>query len=196
MTDVDKALVRAQTLLQEKMPMDPDAHDERFLFFTKAAAKAPFLALDHSETGNQSWTDVKMSVKDALKSLLPSPLMEGILPKLRGIQSIIDGSAKIKGITSFFYTHESGSKHVAQFCIYRIAAWGISNFEVYFVEINAAFDSSAIFGIDFTSTNMNARYCYQKYSTNTTFLMQEMKTDPEQVQKDMEKWDQTVKSVC
>ena len=195
MSNINQALVRAHTLLMKKVPSGPDEHEERFRFFTQTAAKAPFLALDCSQTDTQTWSDRRMSVKDALEALLPSAVMSDISPKLGAIQSVMDGSAKVKGLTSFFYSQESGNKHVAQFCIFRIPKWDISYFEVHFVEVKAYFDSWAIFGIASTTNRMDARYCYQKYSTNTAFLMQEMKTNPEKVRDEMDEWDQAVKAI-
>ena len=158
--------------------------------------KAPFLALDKSETDRQTWKDKKMCVKDVLNEVLPRAIMEAVAPKLKAIQSIIDGSAKIKNFTSFWYSGESGNKHVAQFCIKRIPQWGIGRFEVYFVDIKASFSSSAVFGIASTSNLMETRYCFQQYSTNTAFLLQEMRTNVKEVRDEMEEWNRTAKSIC
>ncbi len=196
MGDIDQALVRAQTLLQKKMPTDPDAHKERFRFFTQAAMKAPFLALDKSETDSQTWRNKSMTVKDTLNKVLPKVIMEAIEPKLGGIQAVMSGSAKIKDFPSFFWSHESGEKHVAQFCIHRIPNWGVSALEVYFVEIHAEFSSGAVFGISSTSNELKARFCFQQYSTNTAFLLQEMRTNPDQVRNEMDEWDRAAKSIC
>ena len=196
MEDIDQAMVRAQTLLQKKMPTDPDAHEERFKFFTETALKAPFLSLDKSETDRQTWSNKKMSVKDVLKTILPSVIMAAIESKTSALQSIIDGSAKISGFTSFWYSHAEDDKHVAQFCINRIPQWGVSRFEIYFVEIKASFSSSAVFGIASTSNFMEARFCLQQYSVSTTFLLEEMRLKPEEVKEEMDNWDAATKFLC
>ena len=196
MDDVDQALVRAQTLLQKKMPTDPDAHEERFLFFTKAAMKAPFLALDKSETDSRRWVDQRMCVKDALKKILPNVIMDAVTNKLDDIQKIISGKAKVESFKTFWYAKAGGSRHVAQFCINRIPKWGVSRFEVYFVDIQADFSSGAVFGISSTSNSMEARFCFQQYSTNTAFLLKEMQTNVEQVRDEMAEWEAETKSIC
>ena len=196
MEDIDQAMVRAQILLQKKMPTDPDAHEERFRFFTQAAMKAPFLSLDKSEADKQTWRDKKMSVKDVLNAVLPTVIIRAVESKLGAIQAIMDGSAKIKGFTSFWYSHEEGNKHVVQFCINRIPKWGVSRFEIYFVEIKASFSSSAVFGIASTSNFMEARFCIQHYSANTVFLLEEMRVKPDQVKDEMEEWDAETKAIC
>lgn len=196
MEDVDQAMIRAQTLLQKGTPTDSNQHEERFRFFTQAAMKAPFLTLDKSETDSQTWKDKKMCVKDVLNEVLPLAIMASVAPKLEAIQGIIDGSAKIKDFTSFWYSKESGNKHVVQFCIKRIPQWGKSQFEVYFVDIKASFSSSAVFGIASTCNFMEARYCFQQYSTNTAFLLQEMRTNVKEVRDEMEGWNRMTKSIC
>lgn len=192
----EQAMVRAQTLLSKKIPTDPDAHEKRFQFFTQAAMKAPFLALDRSESDSQKWIDQKMCVKDVLETVLPAAVMESITPKLKAIQDIMDGSPKIKSFTSFWYSHESGNKHVAQFCIVRIPNWDICKFEIYFVDIKASFSGQAVFGIASITNSMEVRYCFQQYSASTDFLLKEMETNPDQVQDEMEEWDKTSKSIC
>ena len=197
MDDVGQAMVRAQTLLQKNMPTDPDAHEERFRFFTEAATKAPFLVLDDSYSDKQTWKDQKMCVKDALKIVLPAVIWAAVEGKMPAIQGIIDGSAKIKGFTSFWWSRESGSKHVAQFCINRIPNWGESRFEVYFVDITATFSSTAVCGISSTSTYMEARFNYLQYTTNTAKLLQEIRTtDVDQVRNEMEEWERANKVIC
>ena len=198
MHEVEQAMIRAQTLLQKKMPTDPDKHKERFEFFTRTAMRAPFLALDKSETDKQTWSNKKMSVEDTLEKLLPTNIMTAVKSKMSEVQRIMDGSAKIRDFNSFWYAKESDDKHVAQFCITRIPNWDVCRFEVYFVEIKASFSSTAVFGIASTSNYLEARYCFNAYSVNTSFLLQEMKTNttPEKVQEEMEAWDKETKIVC
>ena len=192
---VDQAMIRAQTLLEKTAPSDPDAHERRFEFFTKAATRAPFLALDKAETDKREWVGQKICVKDALKTILPSKIMVAINHKLDDIQRIMSGAAKVEGFKSFWYSHAAGNKHVAQFCVTRIPQWGVSRFETYFVEITAQFDSSAVFGMSKTSNSMKARYSFQQYSVSTDFLLKEMQVNPTVAVSEIDEWMRSAKAI-
>ena len=152
--------------------------------------------LDLCESDDQTWVDKEMSVSEALQKMLPDLIMKAIKHKLDIIQEIIDGTAKIKGLSTVWYSHESGKKHVAQFKIIRIPRWNVSSFEVYFVEIKAEYDAVARFGINVRSNKLEVRYHKQRYSTNTQVLFQEMRARFSEVKNDreMEEWEETTKS--
>ena len=193
LNDVDKALVRALFLLQKDMPTDPDAHEERFRYFSESAMRAPFLVLEMSEGDSQTWKDKEMTVKDVLAVVLPKVIMAAISPKLPAIQDIIDSAAEIGGLGSFFCSRQEGNKRVMQFFINHIEEWGKKRLGVYFVEIKASFNTEAWFGIVSSTSNfLEARFCTQKYITNTDFLLNEMQSDPAQVDKQMEEWAKTM----
>ena len=188
-------MVRAQTLLEKAAPSGPDAHKKRFEFFTKAAARAPFLALDKAESDNRAWVNEKVCVKDALKSILPSTIMDAIENKLDDIQTIMSASARDEGFRNFWYSHDADKRHVAQFCITRIPKWGVSHFETYFVEITAEFDSSVVFGMSKTSNSMKARYCFQQYSVSTDYLLKEMQVNSGEAVSEINQWMRSAKKI-
>ena len=70
----------------------------------------------------------------------------------------------------------------------RLSSFQACKFEVYYVEIEAKFDSCVKFGITNTSYDLHAKYCIYEYSVLTSFLLTEMKVEPEQAKEEMDEW--------
>ena len=187
--DIEQAMVRAQQLLTEGIPTDKDQEKERFDYFVKRASTAPFLALDKTRSDKRHWHRAGINVEKALDSILPSTIMKTLKEKsLPDIQAIMEGTAKVSNFTTFFWAKDSGDKKLIEFAILRQPSWEVSKFEVYYVEIEAKFESSGTFGIYSTSYDLYAKYCINEYSVLTSFLLAEMQVDPEKAKNAMEAW--------
>ena len=187
--DIEQAMVRAQQLLTEGIPTDKDREKDRFDYFVKTASTAPFLTLDKTKSENRHWHQAEINVEKALDTILPLTIMKALKEKsLPDIQAIMEGTAKVSNFTTFFWAKDSGDKKLIEFAILRQPSWEVSKFEVYYVEIEAKFESSGTFGFFSTSYDLHAKYCIFEYSVLTSFLLAEMKIEPEKAKEEMAEW--------
>ena len=189
LTEVDETLVRAQQLLTDGIPTGKGRERERFEYFVERASTAPFLALDRTQSDDRHWHQAGINVAEALFAILPFTIMKTLKEKsLPDIQAIMESTAKVSSFTTFFWAKDSGGKKLMEFAILRQPSWEVSTFEVYYVEIEAKFESSGTFGIYSTSYDLYANYCINQYSVLTSFLLAEMQVEPEKAKNAMEAW--------
>ena len=189
LTEVDETLVRAQQLLTDEIPTGKGKEKERFDYFVERASRAPFLALNKTRSDDRHWHQAGINVEEALDAILPFTIMKTLKEKsLPDIQTIMEGTAKVSSFMTFFWAKASEEKKLMEFAILRQPNWGVSKFEVYYVEIEAKFTSSGTFGIYSTSYDLYAKYCINEYSVLTPFLLAEMKVEPEKAKEEMAEW--------
>ena len=132
-----------------------------------------------------------LNVGRCLAGFLPDPCMEvirsGQITALQGIMD--DRNVAVKDFLTLFGGAESDNKVVEKFCIMRLLDWNDTKLEVYYVKIEASFESVRALWMHEDKVKLHAEYEMRRYSASRGNLrsIAEAK-DSYTIQQSIEEW--------
>ena len=214
LTQVQNGLVYLQTELTRGLSGDDLRMYQEVI---RRADREPSLRLVESEERSKSWssknlplttqvpltvvsvgalTPVTMkppesvNVKRCLESFLPGPCMEvirsGQIGSLQGIMN--DSNVAVKDFFTFFGGTERGRRAVKSFHIIRLSDWNDPKIEIYYVNLEARFDSTRALWMHEDKVSLRAEYKKKVYSASRDGLLSRLVVDPYVVQMSVQSW--------
>jgi hypothetical protein len=131
-----------------------------------------------------------INVKRCLDSFLPEPCLEVLRSgQIRSLQGIMnDRNVAVKDFLTFFGGSESDHEVVESFRIIRLPDWNDTKLEIYYVKLEANFESVRALWMHEDKVSLRARYKMRKYSASRGGLLSRINQDPRAIQKSVQDW--------
>ena len=132
-----------------------------------------------------------INVRSCLEGFLPDPCVEVIRSgQVRALQGIMDDrNVAVKDFLTLFGGAESDNKVVEKFCIMRLSDWNNTKLEIYYVKVEATFESVRALWMHEDKVELRAEYKMRSYSASRSSLktLAEAK-DSRVIQQEIEEW--------
>ena len=132
-----------------------------------------------------------VNVQGCLESFLPGPcIMEvirsGKMGSLQGIMN--DSNVSVKDFSTFFGGTERGREAVESFNIIRVSDWNDPKIEIYYIKLEARFDSTRAFWMHEDKVTLRAEYKKKVYSASRDGLLSRLVVSPYAIQMSVQSW--------
>ena len=137
-----------------------------------------------------------INVRRCLGSFLPEPCLQvirsGQITSLQGIMD--DRNVAVKDFLSLFGGTEGDSKVVEKFAIVRLPDWDKTRLEVYYVKLEASFNSIRALWMHEDKVTLHAEYKMRVYMASRAGLLSLASKDPRDIQQCVQDWlDEAIK---
>ena len=211
---VQSGLIYLQTELTKGLSGDDL---RKFQEIARRAEREPCLRLEDSRERSDSWSSENLplaaqvpmtmlgggllsvvaskpqksiNVKRCLESFLPEPCLEVIRSgQIRSLQGIMDDrNVAVKDFLTFFGGSESDHEVVESFRIIRLPDWDDTKLEIYYVKLEAHFESVRALWMHEDKVSLHAQYKMRKYSASRGGLLSRIDKDSRAIQKSVQDW--------